>query len=156
MLDPQSGSTDLWIEDFLDCRLSVSGKFGTKILADSVVDFYKKHDDSESREQIFNAIVAVRTAPVKRMSLSRFAKDYLSGDIKTNFLAAVSSEDRAATFDFDRTFFEKKLGFKLFKMKDDVFVSAPILAVGNTVKVENSRLAYEGEIVDEMLRSKHG
>jgi hypothetical protein len=156
MLDLQSGTTDLWIKDFLQSRLSVGGHQGTARMVDTIAEFYKSAIDDESREQVFNAIVAVRTSPVRRMSLARFAKDYLSNDVKVNFLASVASEDRNVTFDFDRALFETKLGFKLFKMKDDVYVSAPIGLVGTTVKISNSKLSYKGEIVEEKLRSIHG
>ena len=156
MLDLQSGTTELWVENFLDCRLSVSGIFGTQRLADYLSDSYKKSDEPVAREQIFNAIVAVRTAPIKRTSFLKFAKDYLSGETKDVFLAAIPSEERSMTFDFDRDVFENKLGFRVFKMKDDVFVSAPLGTVGTSVKITQEHLKYEGDINEEYLRSANG
>lgn len=156
MLDLQSGSTDLWVEHFLDCRLSVSGSFGTQRLAEYLSESYKKSDELVAREQIFNAIVAVRTAPVKRMSFLKFAKTYLRDETKDVFLATIPSEERSMTFDFDREVFENKLGFRVFKMKDDVFVSAPLGTVGTSVKITNDHLKYEGDINEEYLRSANG
>lgn len=153
MLDLQSGTTELWVEHFLDCRLSVSGSFGTQRLAGYLGDLYKKSDGHATREQIFNAIVAVRTAPVRRMSFLKFAKDYLSGETKNEFLAIVLSEERSMTFDFDRAVFENKLGFRVFKMEDDVFVSAPLGVIGTSVKITNEQLKYEGEINEEYLKA---
>jgi len=156
MVDFQSGRTQLWVEDFLECRLSVSGIYGTNQLAEFVAAAYKKTADSAAREQLFNAIVAVRTAPVRRMSHLRFANDYLQDSAKAIFLAGIPADQHNVSFDFDRATFEQKLGFRAFKMKDDVFLTAPFETIDVSVKVNAEQLSYAGEISTEYLRATGG
>ena len=156
MVNIQSGRTNLWVESFLDCRLAVSGVYGTKMLAEYVAQAYRRVTTVAARDQLFSAIVAVRTAPVRRMSYLRFANDYLSDEAKAVFLAATPHEQQSASFDFDRGVFEEKRGFRAFKMTDDVFLTAPLKTIDASVHVNDGRLSYEGTIREEYLRSGNG
>ncbi|QDV85583.1 hypothetical protein [Planctomycetes bacterium TBK1r] len=153
MVDIQSGRTDLWVERFLACRLSVSGIYGTTLLSEHLTKAYKQSDSLTVREELFNAIVGVRTAPVKRTSFLKFANDYLGNDAKSEFLAVVPVDQQRMSFDFDRDTFEKKIGFRAFKMSDDVFITAPLGTIDQSVQIQDDQLEYAGTITDDYLKA---
>ncbi len=65
-------------ERFLLCQLSVSGIYGTTLLSEHLTEAYRSADSVTVREELFNAIIGVRTAPIRRTSFLKFANDYLS------------------------------------------------------------------------------
>lgn len=152
MVDLQSGRTDLWVERFLACQLSVSGVFGTSILSEHLTIAYRQTTSAEVREELFNAIVGVRTAPVKRTSFLKFANDYLGNNAKSVFLALVPPEQQNMSFDFDRSTFEQKIGIRVFRMADDVIVAAPLPAIHDTLQIHQDQLEYSGTITSEYLK----
>jgi len=152
VLDIQSGRTNFWIEDFLQCSSSLKGVYGTEQLAGYVSAAFKKVKTEESREELYNAIVAIRTSPKKNISYESFAKDYLSDEARTTFLSGVPVAERNMIFKFSRDVFEKKIGFRSFQMRDSVYVSAPFNTIGESVIVDNKNLTYSGEIEQEFLR----
>lgn len=152
MVDLQSGRTDLWVERFLDCQLSVSGIHGTSLLSEYLTKAYKHTDSPTVREELFNAIVGVRTAPVRRTSFLKFANDYLGNDAKSEFLAVVPPDQVNMSFDFDRATFEQKIGVRVFRMADDVIVAAPLPAIHQTLQIHNDQLEYAGTITNEYLK----
>ncbi len=52
MVDIQSGRTNLWVESFLECRLAVSGVYGTKMLAEYVAQAYRRVTTVAAREKV--------------------------------------------------------------------------------------------------------
>jgi hypothetical protein len=153
MVDIQSGRTDLWVERFLSCQLSVSGIYGTTLLSEHLTEAYRKAESTTVREELFNAIIGVRTAPVKRTSFLKFANDYLSNDAKSQFLAVVPPEQVNMSFDFDRETFEQKIGIRVFRMADDVIVAAPLSVIDSTLHVKNNQLDYSGVVDKEYLKA---
>ena len=156
MLDYQSGTTDLWVEKFLACKLSTSGVYGTLQLATYIAKAFEKIDDVDGREELFNAVIAVRTSPVRRMSCNKFAKNYLDGKTKDIFLASIPTEEKRVTFDFVREEFENRLDFRAFKMKDGVTITAPFGTVGNSLNLTEGNLDYSGVVDVESLRVRRG
>lgn len=152
MVDFQSGRTDLWVERFLACQLSVSGVHGTSLLCEHLTTAYRKTTSQNVREELFNAIIAVRTAPVRRMSFLRFANDYLGNVAKSELLAVVPPETQNMSFDFDRATFERKVGIRVFRMADDVIVAAPLPTINNSLMVNQDQLEYTGTITKEFLK----
>lgn len=153
MVDLQSGRTDLWVERFLTCQLSVSGIYGTTLLTEHLMNAYRQSDSPDVKEELFNAVVGARTAPIKRTSFLKFANDYLGNDAKSQFLAVVPKEQQSMSFDFDRATFEQKIGIRVFRMDDDVVVAAPLEAVNTTLHVDNNQLEYAGTINTEYLKA---
>ncbi len=153
MVDLQSGRTDLWVERFLACQLSVSGVHGTTLLSEHLTNAYRQAESTTVREELFNAIVGVRTAPIKRTSFLKFANDYLGNDAKSQFLSVVPPEQREMSFDFDRATFEQKIGIRVFKMDDDVIVAAPLSAIDQSLQVKDNHLKYAGTVNKEYLKA---
>lgn len=90
------------------------------------------------------------------MSHRRFANDYLRDSAKAIFLAGIPADQHNVSFDFDRDTFEKKLGFRAFKMKDEVFLTAPLETIDVSVQVNAGQLSYAGEINKEYMRATSG
>lgn len=153
MVDLQSGRTDLWVERFLACQLSVSGVYATTLLTEHLTMAYRQADSPKVQEELFNAIVGVRTAPIKRTSFLKFANDYLGNDAKSHFLSVVPPEQLNMSFDFDQATFEQKIGIRVFRMDDDVVVAAPLEAIDASLHVKNKRLEYSGTIDREYLKA---
>jgi hypothetical protein len=162
VLDFQTNSmsqvaADFWIATFLDCSLGIRGDAGTRMLAKSIRATYDKTEDAAGREQLWAAIVAVRQSPQRRWSLKTFADRFLSGDVKRAFLGAAPNPESVGTsFDVQRDLLDKTLNFRVFRLKSNVYVSAPFETIGETVKVSENRLRCEDTIVSEAVRSRHG
>jgi len=152
-------AADYWIANFLDCRLGLDDEAGTRILASCLQKTYDSLSDQASKDQLYSAMVAVRTSPRRTWSLRNFANQYLQGDVKSAFLSSAPSRDLVSlSFHFDRTTFEQKLNFRVFHLENDVYVSAPFSAVGANVIVHDGQtrtLQCEGAIIDEKVRARH-
>ena len=152
-------AADYWIGEFLDCRLGLEEEAGTRILASCLRTTYEAVTDQSARDQLYSAMVAVRTSPRHTWSLNDFANQYLQGEVKDAFLNSAPSQDLIAlSFHFNRAAFETKLNFRIFHLNNDVYVSAPFSAVGQNVTIQDGEtrtLRCEGEIIDESVRSRH-
>lgn len=151
-------SANYWIEDFLDCRWGLEGKAGTRLLAKHLRSAYESAKAQPDRDQLYNAMLAVRTSPTKTWSITKFAGQFLQGEAKRLFEQSVPADMRKLKFNFERGEFEKKLNFRVFRLQDDVYVSAPFGAIGNSVKISDGKqrkLKCAGVVVDEKLRERH-
>jgi hypothetical protein len=154
-----NASANYWIEDFLDCRFGLEGKAGTRLLAKHLRAAYEAATGQSDKDQIYNAMVAVRTSPKSTWSAKSFASQYLQGEAKRLFEQSVPSDMRSLQFKFDRGEFERKLNFRVFQLETNVYVSAPFGEIGNSVKLSdgaNRKLKCEGVVLDEKLRARHG
>jgi len=153
-----AGAADYWVSDFLNSRSSLAGPAGTRLLARCLRTAYDGSESLTDREQISDAIVAVRASNRTRWSMRSFANEYLSGDIKTAFLESAPQETRTTPFTLQKPEFEEKLNFRVFRLADDVRVSAPFGVIGQSVKISGGRqrtLTCKGTIVGEKVRAKH-
>jgi hypothetical protein len=154
-------AADYWITKFLDCRFALEGNAGTRLLVKYLRSAYDLLEGHEDREQIYSAMIGVRTSPRPTWSMSSFANHFLKDEAKRVFLQSVPTEQRHLQFRFQRQEFEDKLNFRIFKLKDDVFVSAPFGTVGKSVVIHDDldggerRLSCEGVVVAEKVRARH-
>jgi len=153
MVDLQSGRTDLWVERFLSCKLSVSGIYATTLLTEHLTKAYRQAETQKVQDELFNAIVGARTAPIRRTSFLKFANDYLGNDAKSLFLSVVPPEQLNMSFDFDPGTFEQKIGIRVFRMDDDVVVAAPLEAINASLHVHDKKLDYSGTIEKDYLKA---
>lgn len=150
-------AADYWIRDFLKCRLGLEGDAGTRILADAVRKTYDQLSSDAEREQLYGAIVAVRTSPRRTWSANQFARQYLEGGLRSVFLSHVSPDLQSLSFQFRRKAFEDRLNFRVFRLDNGAFVSAPFSAIDNGVTIltgNERRLRCEGTILEEHMRSR--
>jgi hypothetical protein len=131
----------------------VSGIYGTTLLTEHLTKAYRLANTPKSQEELFNAIVGVRTAPIRRTSFLKFANDYLGNDAKSLFLSVVPAEQLNMSFDFDQSTFEQNIGIRVFRMADDVVVAAPLATINNSLQVRNKHLQYSGDIEKEYLKA---
>lgn len=153
-------AADYWISNFLDCRLGLEGEAGTRLLAKHLQEAYGSLDDQADRDQLYNAMTAIRTSPKTTWSAKQFATQYLQGEAKRVFVESVPADLRNLSFKFQRDVFEAKLNFRVFRLENDVYVSAPFGTIGNnkTVRISDGqqrRLRCEGPIADEKVRARH-
>ena len=165
VLDFQAGkSTDAvanyWTAIFLLCILAIASDTGTRLLARAITRAYDASPSPVDKEQLFAAMVSVRTATRQRWSLIDFADYYLAGDAQANFLKAVpNTESLASPFDFNRELFEAVVHFRVFQLDTGVYVSSPPTEVGRSVRVtadDSPVLTCQGRIVSDKLRVRHG
>jgi hypothetical protein len=149
---------DFWIKRFLTCQFGIHDEAGTRLLARTVRKAYELCASLNAKEQLYAAIMAIRSSPRRRVSLRDFANRYLDGEARDQFLSAAPEENAGSTFDFKRELFDQALKFRVFRLSSDVFVSSPVTEIGRSVHVRGTqtrRLSCEGEIVDEQMRSRH-
>lgn len=156
----QSGfatAADYWVQTFLDCRYSLTGIAGTRMLARCLQTTHDRMTNQEDRDQISNAIVAVDISRRRQWSLAQVADEYLAGTAKSQFLANAPAEAQSSQFTLLKEEFRERLNFRVFRLEDDVRVSAPFGTIGQSVQIsdgEERRLRVEGKIVAEKVRSK--
>lgn len=151
-------AADYWLSSFLDCRFALSGDAGTRLLVTYLRQTYDACKSDADREQLYSSMVAIRTSPKKAWSFKTFADHYLHDNAKQSFIQTVPAEQRNLTFQFNRQEFEEKLNFRVFRLKENVYVSAPFESIGNSVHVSNDglrTLTCKGEIIEEHVRAKH-
>jgi hypothetical protein len=151
-------AADYWLSSFLDCRFALSGDAGTRLLVTYLRDTYDACKSDDDREQLYNSMVAVRTSPKNKWSFQTFADHYLHDGAKRSFLQIVPSEQRTLTFEFKRKEFEDKLNFRVFRLKENVYVSAPFETIGSSVQISNDghrTLTCKGEVVEERVRARY-
>jgi hypothetical protein len=152
---------DFWIMRFLQCQLALQDEAGTRLLARTLRKAYDTCPQIEEKEQLYSAIVAIRSSPTKRWSLTRIANNYLQDAAKEAFLAAApNDETRASQFEFDRTLFDEVMQFRVFHLENDIYVSSPFSQVGAAVTIAETPtapryLTCRGKILDEKVRSRH-
>jgi len=152
-------AADYWVDSFLDSRFSLTGKAGTQLLAKCLRDAYDTLDRQADRDQISNAIVGAHASRRRQWSLQGFANEYLEGTAKSVFLDNSPPESRGSTFEFHKDEFEHKLNFHIYRLEDDVVVSAPFGTIGKSVTIQDGplrRLRCEGPIKSEKMRASHG
>ena len=153
-------AADYWISNFLDCRLALEGEAGTRLLAKHLREAYESLASQADRDQLYNAMTAVRTSPKTTWSAKQFAAQYLQGEAKRVFLQSVPADLRNLSFKFQRDVFENKLNFRVFRLQNDVYVSAPFgtIGTGKTVRItegKQRKLRCEGPIAEEKVRARH-
>lgn len=151
-------AADYWVSTFLESRYSLTGKAGTRLLAKCLRATYDALAQQDDRDQISNAIVAIHVSRRRQWSLRSFATEYLDGNAKQTFLSKSPADSRTTTFNFQKTEFEQKLNFRVFRLEDNVMVSAPFGTVGKSVTLQDGEqrtLRCEGTVVDEKVRAKY-
>jgi len=151
-------AADYWVTKFLDCRFSLTEEAGTRLLAKCLRSAYDSVSDQAARDQISNAIVAAHASRRTQWSLKSFANEYLDGEAKQMVLAKAPQETHGTVFPFRKESFEHEVNFRVFRLEDNVLVSAPFSAVGQSVRIEEGRqrtLRCEGTIVEEKVRARH-
>ncbi|MEN6407181.1 MAG: nucleoid-associated protein [Thermoguttaceae bacterium] len=153
-------AADYWITSFLECRFGMEGEAGTKLLAKYLQSTYESVSGTD-REQLYSAMVAIRTSPKQTWSMAQFARQYLQDDVKERFVQSVSPEQLNLSFKFQRDVFEAKLNFRVFQLENNIYVSAPFDTVGDNKAVrildgQQRKLRCEGVVVNEQVRSRRG
>lgn len=152
------GAAEYWIDTFLDSQPSLSGKAGTRLLAQCLRRTHEALSDQSDKDQISSSIVAVRTSQKKKWSLTRYANEYLADAAKQTFLDNSPPESRSATFTFIKDEFDRKVNFRVFRLQDNVVVAAPFGSIGKSVKLQDGtqrKLKCEGIIVAEKVRAQN-
>jgi len=72
-------AADYWVSEFLDCRFSLTGKAGTRLLAKCLRATYDTLSNQDDRDQISKAIVAVHASKRPQWSLQSLQKNILDG-----------------------------------------------------------------------------
>jgi hypothetical protein len=164
ILDFQSGYealdiADFWIERFLQCRFSISGEAGSRLLADAFKEAADASITMEEKEQLIAAIMAIRNSPRSRWSIREIADSFLEGNPRDVFLESTPNvETRSSTFEIDRDVFNSVLKFRIFSLDTGVFVSSPLEEVGNSVSLEGDEektLECRGTVLDQKVRTRH-
>ena len=161
VIDKQADSAygtaaDYWVNRFLDSLPSLSGKAGTRQLAKCLRRTHDALSNQSDKDQVTNAIVAVRASRRRQWSLSSFANEYLTDNAKQVFVHLAPPEVRSASFAFSKEEFDERIQFRVFRLEDNVMVTAPFGTVGKSVKIkdgEQRSLKCEGIIAEEKVRA---
>jgi hypothetical protein len=134
-----------------DAYFVLTGKAGTRLLAKCLRETHGATSTQEDRDQISNAIVAMHASQRRNWSLRSFTNEYLSGTAKQLFISRSPPESRTTTFRVQKDEFEQKLNFRVFRLEDNVMVSAPFGAIGKSV----SRPVMQAIVEKVIIRHGH-
>lgn len=152
-------AADYWVNLYLDSVPSLSGSAGTRLLARCLRKTHQSLASQSDKDQLSDAIVAVRASTKPQWSLQKFADEYLTDQAKTAFLDNTPPESRSASFTLNKPEFEQRINLRVFRLKDNVMVAAPFGTIGNSVIIEDKadqrRLKCEGVVVAENVRAQH-
>lgn len=148
---------DYWVDQFLDCELALSSTIGTRRLAKYLRAAHDAATEKADRDQIINAITAIRTMPRPSWNFRAVAQTFLSGSAHADFLNRIPSRERTLTFRLDRTEFEEKLNFRVFETERGIFISAPFGTIGNGVQLTGTaqqRIRVDDVVAEEHVRAR--
>ena len=148
-------AADYWVSKFLDSEFSLTGLAGTRLLARTLKATHEEMVTSDDRNQITDSILAAFVSKRRRTSIKQYAKDYLTDNAKTTFLKNAPPETINTRFDFDKDEFEEKVQLRVFRLDDDVVVSAPFSSINQSVKFSgkhSQNIRVTGTIVEETVK----
>lgn len=152
---------DFWVERFLDARLQMSGREGTRLFAKVIKQaFTDLEGDVVAQEQLGSAVNLVRNRE-QRMSLDSFAYDFLDASAASAIRENAPNEASVrALFDFNPYEFQRIVRFRTFVLDSGVTVTAPLDGMEDVVDItqdgEARRLSTAGLIVDETIKARRG
>lgn len=148
-------AADYWVSQFLDSQFSLTGTAGTRLLAKTLKITYDNLLESTDRNQITDSIRAAFASTKKRLSMHSYAKEYLTGNAKSTFLSNTPPETVKTKFDFDKAEFEEKVQLRVFRLDDDVVVSAPFSTIDHSVRIvgkDSDQIRVKGTIIEETVK----
>lgn len=161
-LDFQSSSrtklaSDLWIVKFLCARLAVSSQAATRLLVKAIANTHAALDKADDRTQLFAATVTLKTKSDSRWSLNSFASTFLASEVQQVFLreaALIGNIPPHQRFVVDAEILDSTLNIRAFELESGVLVSAPILEVGESVKLNGRELRVSGTVTSERMKAR--
>jgi len=165
-LDAQSGSTDrsvadLWIVKFLDARLQMSSDEGTRLLALSLRHAHDKLEGNpEAQAEVQAAIVRLRNTRATRVTLAQVSAQFSQPVAAAFRTQQVNADALTAAFELNKALFDALVEYRIYKLGNGVWVSAPFGTLGRDVteelSAEGKRLTATGIVESERVRSRHG
>lgn len=148
-------AADYWVSRFLDSQFTLTGLAGTRLLARTLKITHDDLTEQDDKNQITDSIRAAFASTRRRFSIHEYAKEYLTDTAKSTFLANAPQEIVKTKFDFDKQEFEEKVQLRVFRLDDDVIVSAPFSTIDKSVKFvgkDSKQLRVTGTIVEETVK----
>ena len=156
--DPSKEVADFWIKRFLNCTFALTPIAGTRILAGVLRKTFDTIEDLEDKESIYSAVVALRGARPRSLSLRKVAERLPDRARETFLKAAPDPSIVDSAFKFLRSELDDALQFRIFLLQTGVFVSSPLTQIGKSVNVTANgqrRLSCEGIIAEDKMRTRH-
>ena len=148
-----------WVNEFLDSQFSLNGINGTRLLAKTLRATYNNLTDQAGKNEVSDSITAAFTSRTKKRSLKSHSDLYFSKEIQKVFRAQSPPESFDTKFDFIKSEFEEKVQLRVFRLNDEVVVSAPFSAIdtnNGSVKTTTSKkkktIRVTGTIVEETVK----
>lgn len=148
-------AADYWVSSFLDSQFTLTGLAGTRLLARTLKLTYDNLENQKDKNQITDSIRAAFTSTKKRLSIQQYANNYLTDSAKTLFLEMAPSETVKTVFSFDKKEFEEKVQLRVFRLDDDVVISAPFSTIDKSVTItgkDRKKIRVVGNIVEETVK----
>ena len=148
-----------WVNKFLNSQFSLTGIAGTRLLAKTLRSTYDNLTDQAGKNEVSDSITAAFTSKTEKRSLQSYAEEFFSPKTATAFLAEAPQESLGTMFDFIKSEFEEKVQLRVFRLNDEVVVSAPFSTIdtkGGSVKISTTKKAktirVSGTIVEETVK----
>lgn len=148
-----------WVKKFLDCEFSLTGIAGTRLLAKTLRAAYDNLTVQSDKNQITDSITASFASNKRKRSLRSYADEYLTGDAKKKFIELSPQESLTSKFEFVKAEFEEKVRLRVFRLEDEVVVSAPFSTINTddglvttSTRSDQKTIRVSGKIIEETVR----
>lgn len=155
--NPTKDLSDYWIIHFLNSQTSINNVQGTTHFARVMRDLLKKSDNIDEKQQLINAIVALKYKTEKPLSIKSFCDSYLSSEVTSKIQEVIKDHYYMdAVFSIDQETYNRELGSTVMALKSGITIAAPTFEFDSYVKqeaIDNVRMRFtvEGEVADKKI-----
>lgn len=162
VVDLQIGSSpravaDYWVAQFLDASFAINDIKGTTLVASGLKVAFNKAD-SEGKQRVMEATIALLASGRRAWSLQRIADEFIPPDLSAAFCGiAPNAETLVGKFILSKELLRERINYRVFQLENGVWVSSPFSEVGRSVTLEEKgkrrTLTARGVIQSEKVRS---
>jgi 37-kD nucleoid-associated bacterial protein len=147
---------DYFVTDFLAAEFALNSHKGTTVAASALKVAFERADSS-GKQRVMEAAISLMADGRRAWSLQKIAEEFIPQDLQPLFLeSAPNTETIETKFMLDKDLLRKIINYRVFQLKNGVWVSSPFSEVGKGVQIEDRggtrTLIARGEVQAERVQ----
>jgi hypothetical protein len=142
VVDLQFGSgpkpvADYFVADFLYAKFALNDYKGTTLAATALKVAFEAANPA-GKQTVMEAAISLMADGRRAWSLEKIADEYIPDDLRQTFLrVAPNTETVESKFMLNKDLLRQRINYRVFQLKNGVWVSSPFSEVGKAVKIED-------------------